>query len=169
MSHLKDFRMCIRIVESICELTCVWQQHTRKGSREGKIGRKVARKTKLYRILSNSYIFPCRLMCVLFVCLFVCMCVCVCVCCTSQGLLTDDLLKEKVAECTGFNGKGVTLAGFDELVDKLVRLHFSRAVMYIPSPLCYGFVPCLHWIHYIARANYNYWVCCLNAVYRTWI
>jgi hypothetical protein len=51
----------------------------------------------------------------------VCVYVGVCVCAVSQGLLTDDLLKEKVAECTGFNGKGVTLAGFDQLVDKLVR------------------------------------------------
>ena len=44
----------------------------------------------------------------------------VCVCGVMQGLLTDDLLKEIVAECAGFNGKGVTLAGFDQLVDKLV-------------------------------------------------
>ena len=43
-----------------------------------------------------------------------------CVCGVMQGLLTDDLLKEIVAECAGFNGKGVTLAGFDQLVDKLV-------------------------------------------------
>ena len=54
------------------------------------------------------------------VCVCVYVCTCVCVVNPSQGLLTDDLLKEKVAECTGFNGKGVTLAGFDELVDKLV-------------------------------------------------
>ena len=37
-----------------------------------------------------------------------------------QGLLTDDLLKEIMAGCVGYNGKGVPLQGFDELVDKLV-------------------------------------------------
>ena len=38
----------------------------------------------------------------------------------SKGLLTDDLLKEIMAGCVGYNGKGVPLQGFDELVDKLV-------------------------------------------------
>lgn len=37
-----------------------------------------------------------------------------------KGLLTDDLLKETMAGCVGYNGKGVPLEGFDELVDKLV-------------------------------------------------
>ena len=74
---------------------------------------------------------------------------CVCVCRTSQGLLTDDLVKEKVAECTGFNGKGVTLAGFDELVDKLVRLHLSRAVMFIPSTVLYSMTGYRALIEYI--------------------
>ena len=34
--------------------------------------------------------------------------------------MTDDLLKEIMAGCVGYNGKGVPLQGFDELVDKLV-------------------------------------------------
>ena len=40
-----------------------------------------------------------------------------------EGLLTDDVLREKIAECPGFTGKGVPLEGFDKLVDKLVELY----------------------------------------------
>jgi hypothetical protein len=40
-----------------------------------------------------------------------------------EGVLNDALLKEKMSECTGYNGKGVSLEGFDELVDKLAALY----------------------------------------------
>jgi len=40
-----------------------------------------------------------------------------------EGVLTNDLLKEKMAECAGYNGKGITLEGFDVFVDKLVVLY----------------------------------------------
>jgi len=40
-----------------------------------------------------------------------------------EGLLTDDVLREKMAECPGFTGKGVPLEGFDKLVDKLVEMY----------------------------------------------
>ena len=40
-----------------------------------------------------------------------------------EGLLTDDVLREKMAECQGYTGKGVPLEGFDQLVDKLVELY----------------------------------------------
>jgi hypothetical protein len=48
-----------------------------------------------------------------------------------EGVLNDALLKEKMSECTGYNGKGVSLEGFDELVDKLVCMH-----MYICVCVC---------------------------------
>jgi hypothetical protein len=37
--------------------------------------------------------------------------------------LTNDLLKEKMAKCAGYNGKGISLEGFDVFVDKLVELY----------------------------------------------
>jgi hypothetical protein len=37
-----------------------------------------------------------------------------------DGLLTEDALKELMAQCEGFNGNGVPMEGFDQLVDKLV-------------------------------------------------
>jgi len=40
-----------------------------------------------------------------------------------EGVLNDALLKEKMSECKGYNGKGVTLEGFDDLVDKLATLY----------------------------------------------
>lgn len=39
---------------------------------------------------------------------------------TSQGMITDSILKEKMAECLGYNGNGVIVVGFDQRADTLV-------------------------------------------------
>ena len=36
-----------------------------------------------------------------------------------------------MAECVGFNGKGVTVEGFDQLVDKLVRSNALLSTLYL--------------------------------------
>ena len=45
--------------------------------------------------------------------------------------MTDGSLKETMAECTGFNGRGLGLEGFDELVDKLVRHRKDGMTLYL--------------------------------------
>jgi hypothetical protein len=39
---------------------------------------------------------------------------------TSQGMITDSILKVKMAECVGYDGNGVIVVGFDQRADMLV-------------------------------------------------